>query len=61
MWTNSAINNKRAMVLCPGHVTGLTISGAFALVSQIQTNFAITGEPGHGALPWSHDLPYYLR
>ncbi len=61
MWTNSAISSERVTVLCPGHVTGLTISGAFALVSQIWTNFAITGEPGHGALLWSHDRPYYLR
>jgi hypothetical protein len=50
------------MALCPGHLTGLTISGALALVFQIWNNFAITGgEPGYGALPWSHDRPYYLR
>jgi hypothetical protein len=42
------------MALCPGHVTNLIISGAFALVSQVWTNFAITCEPGRGALPWSH-------
>ncbi len=35
--------------------------GVSALLSQIWTNFAITGEPGHGALPWSRDRPYYLR
>jgi hypothetical protein len=35
--------------------------GVSALLSQIWTNFAINGEPGHGALPWSRDRPYYLR
>jgi hypothetical protein len=32
-----------------------------ALLAQIWTNFAINGEPGHGALPWTRDHPYYLR
>ncbi len=41
MWTNPAINSGRVTALCPGHVIGLTISGAVALVSQIWTNFAL--------------------
>jgi hypothetical protein len=61
MWTNSAIISERATALCPGYVTSLTISSAFALVSQIWTNFAINGEPGYGALPESRDRPCYLR
>jgi hypothetical protein len=58
MWTDSIINSERVMALCPGHVTGLTISGAFA---QIWTNFTINGKPRYGALLWSLDRPSYLR